>query len=390
MRRYVSADYLFPVSSAPIRNGVVVLDEKGEITKLLTEDRVPAEVIVEEHRGIIVPGFINSHCHLELSHLKGKIQEKTGLIKFISSVARGPAYEQQIIDEAIIKADQAMKEAGIVAVGDISNTLNSRPTKLTSSIHYHTFAEVFNFNPDEAKETFKTGIELCEAFSPLSSSVSPHAPYSVTKELFRFIRTFAEEGHNLISIHNQESEEENKFYRYKTGEFVSFYESLKKDINFFKAQARNSLRSILPLLPESQRILLVHNTYTSFKDISFVDRYKRDVTWCLCPNANLYIEDRLPNIDLFIRSRHPVVLGTDSLASNTKLCILSEIKTLLRHAPELPFETALQWATLNGAKYFGIDKVYGSLEIGKRPGLNLLTRTQGLNISDETEVVKLA
>src|SRR5699024_2029262 len=145
---------------------------------------------------------------------------------------------------------------------------------------------------------FKKGIEICEAFSPLPSSITPHAPYSVSKELFRYIRTFCDNKRNLISIHNQESEEENKLYRYKSGAFVYFYESLKKDISFFKAQARNSLRSTLPLLPDSQKILLVHNTYTSFKDNNFVDRYRHDVTWCLCPNANLYIEGRLPNIDL--------------------------------------------------------------------------------------------
>lgn len=390
MRRYVSADYLFPISSVPIRNGVIVLDEKGEIIKLMTDEQVPANVSVEEHRGIIVPGFVNSHCHLELSHLHGKIPEKTGLLDFIGSVTRERSFDQQVIDAAIKEADAAMQKEGIIAVGDIANTLNSRQIKLNSPIYYHTFAEVFNFNPDEAKDTFKKGSELCASFSPLSSSITPHAPYSVTKELFRYIRIFCENTENLISIHNQESEEENKLYRYKTGAFIHFYESLGKDISFFKAQARNSLRSILPLLPESQRILLVHNTYTSFKDNNFVDRYRRDVTWCLCPNANLYIEGRLPNIDLFIRSRRPVVLGTDSLASNDKLSILAEIKTLLRHSAHLPFETALKWATLNGARYFGIDDVYGSLEPGKKPGINLLTNNKGPNITDATEVVKLA
>ena len=148
-------------------------------------------------------------------------------------------------------------------------------------------------------------------------------------------------------------------------------------------------RSILPLLP-NQRILLVHNTYTSFKDISFVDRYKRDVIWCLCPKANLYIEDRLPKIDFFINSRLPVVLGTDSLASNDKLCILSEIATLLKAHPTISFTKCLEWATLNGARYLGIEKRFGSLEIGKRPGLNLLTNNDGLSITEETEVRKLA
>src|SRR5690606_21239311 len=121
---------------------------------------------------------------------------------------------------------------------------------------------------------------------------------------------------NIISIHNQESDEENRFYRYKEGDFISFYEKLNKDIAFFKPLARNSIQSIIPFLPKNEKILLVHNTYTSYKDIHFIERYGSDVTWCFCPNANLYIEDRLPKIDLFLQSEIPIVLGTDSLASN--------------------------------------------------------------------------
>jgi len=390
MLRYLSADYLIPVNSAPIKNGIIVLDNEGEIVNILSEGQdLPDATHIEKHEGIIVPGFINCHCHLELSHLQGKIPKKTGLIEFIKSVARGPGYDRNLILAEIIKADEAMYQAGIVAVGDIANTLNTRERKLESKIYYHTFSEVFGFEPELAKDAFKKGVELCEAFSPLPSSVTPHAPYSVSKELFRFIKMFGDKDQPLISIHNQESEEENKFYRYRTGGFLDFYTFLNKNIDFFKAQARNSLRSVLPLLPQFKRILLVHNTYTSYKDINFVERYKKDVTWCLCPNANLYIEERLPKVDLFIRSRLPVVIGTDSLASNDKLCILSEIKTLLRNFPDLSFEKSIEWATINGARYLGIDSKYGSLEIGKRPGLNLLTKTKDLSLTEGSAVVKL-
>src|SRR5690606_39712226 len=106
-----------------------------------------------------------------------------------------------------------------------------------SSDLYHTFSEIFNFDPDGAKEAFRKGMELCESFAPLSSSVTAHAPYSVSKELFRYIKLFNEQGNNLISIHNQESEEENKFFRYKTWGFLDFYAFLNKNIDFFKAQA---------------------------------------------------------------------------------------------------------------------------------------------------------
>ena len=391
MRRFLSADYLIPVNASPIKNGIIVLDDKDEIIDIFTGNHLSgSDMPIEKHEGVIVPGFINSHCHLELSHLHSKIPEKTGLIDFIKQVARGGKYEQDEIMDAIELADRVMYKNGIVAVGDISNNANSKETKERSKIYYHTFCEIFEFDPSGAKNTFRKGIELCEIFSPLPTSITPHASYSVSKELFRFIRIFCKKERNLISVHNQESEEENKFFRYRTGQFVDFYAFINKNIDFFKAQARNSLRSILPLLPEEQRILLVHNTYTSFKDINFVDRYRSDVTWCLCPKANLYIEGRLPKVDLFINSRLPVVLGTDSLASNDKLCILSEIKTLLEHSPDLSLEKCISWATLNGARYLGIDEQFGSLEIGKKPGLNLLTKTKGLTLTRETELIRLA
>src|SRR5690606_3499841 len=96
-----------------------------------------------------------------------------------------------------------------------------------------------------------------------------------------------------------------------------------------------------------------------------------------------------PKIDLFIHSRLPVVMGTDSLASNGQLCILSEIKTLLQHFPDLSLEKSMEWATLHGAKYLGIDSVYGSLELGKKPGLNLLTKTKNLDLTEDSAVLKL-
>src|SRR5690606_34793821 len=294
MRRFLSADYLIPVNASPIKNGIIVLDDKDEILDILPGNNLEGiDMPIERHQGIIVPGFINSHCHIELSHLRKKIKEKTGLIDFIKQVARGAKYEQDEILAAIEMADRVMYKNGIVAVGDISNTANSKVTKEKSKIYYHTFCEIFEFEPSQAKNTFRKGIELCEQFSPLATSITPHAPYSVSKELFRFIRLFCKKERNLISVHNQESEEENKFFRYRAGQFVDFYAFINKNIDFFKAQARNSLRSTLPLLPQDQRILLVHNTYTSFKDINFVDRYRSDVTWCLCPKANLYIEGRL-------------------------------------------------------------------------------------------------
>ena len=173
-----------------------------------------------------------------------------------------------------------MYENGIVAVGDICNSNVSIPIKEKSKIYYHSFVEAFGFSPERAQEIFDKSIALLNEFKPASSSITPHAPYSVSKELFKLIKKYSDTGTNLISVHNQESDDENKFYRYRLGGFIDLYDHFGIDIAFFKSQARNSLQSILPLLTNKQEILLVHNTCTNLKDIYFVKRFDKKVHFC--------------------------------------------------------------------------------------------------------------
>ncbi len=390
MIKSYSADFLLPVSSDPIKDGVISIDESGKIVAINEyQAAVAAKLPIERLSGVIVPGFVNSHCHLELSHYLGKIDKGLGLIPFIGKVIAGRDQPAELVEEAMLRADQDMTANGIVAVGDISNTAASIPVKQKSSLFYHTFVELIGFEPANVKDIFRAGIDLKEQFNPMAASLVPHAPYSVCKDLFRYLNRFCNDYGNIISIHNQESEEENKFYRYKTGGFPDFYKALNLDIDFFKPQARNSLQSILPLLPDQQKIILVHNTYTSLKDLYFARRFGHDLSWCFCPNANLYIEGRLPKIDMFQFDDFNLVLGTDSLASNDGLCLLSELKTLSQHFPNIPFTKTLRWATLNGAKTLDIADRFGSLEPGKRPGLNLITGMSGLQLTPDSKVKKI-
>jgi cytosine/adenosine deaminase-related metal-dependent hydrolase len=136
-------------------------------------------------------------------------------------------------------------------------------------------------------------------------------------------------------------------------------------------------------------VLLVHNTCTNLKDIYFIKRFDTKVHFCFCPGANLYIEDKLPKVELFIDQGFNITLGTDSLASNTKLCILNEMRLLQEKFPVLTTERLVQWATLNGAKYLGIADEKGTIEEGKMPGLNLITGLDNLRITSATKVRRL-
>lgn len=380
------ADYVFPVNTGPIKNGIVTVDNQGKILSVDTDDKGGK---VEKLDGIICPGFINTHCHVELSHLKDKITPKKGLVSFIKEVQTKRNSAPEDIMAAAEKADEEMYRNGIVAVGDIANSNVTAPIKKGSKIHYHTFIEVFGFTPDKADELFSNAIALSQQFKGLSSSVTAHAPYSVSKDLFRHIGKLCEDQPNLMSIHNQETEEENKLYRYKTGDFLDLYQSFNIDISSFKPQARNSIQCIIPLLSNKPNVLMVHNTYTNLKDIYFAKRFDRKIHWCFCPNANLYIEGRLPKVDLFIDQGFNITLGTDSLASNHKLCLLNEMRVLQDSFNDIDLERLIEWGTINGAKYLGIDADKGSIEPGKTPGLNLISKLDGLKITPETTVTRL-
>lgn len=392
MNTYYSADYILPASSPPIKNGYIAVNEAHVIQGVYTEYEAEIRGIPKVKRlgGVIVPGFVNSHCHLELSWLKGKIGRRSGLVPFIKEVIRLGRSKQEDTIEDMHSADRMMFQNGIVAVGDISNLIGSKPIKLKSPLKYHTFVETLGFDPLQAKDIFESACRLKNDFAPLRASIAPHAPYSVSKELLRYISRECGNSESLMSIHNQESEEENTLFRYKTGLFLDFYKGMNINTDFFKAQARSSVQSVFSHLGKKQKILLVHNTYTSLKDIYFTKRSGRDIYWCFCPNANLYIENRLPKVELFCQNDLMITLGTDSLASNDELCILSELKTLHKHFPSLRLEETIKWATLNGARFLDMDEDLGSIEVGKSPGLNLISNMDGLKLTPESTVRKLA
>lgn len=387
MIQYFSADYVIPVTSDPIKNGIVAIED-GNIVGLYREDDPAVKADVEHFSGVLIPGFVNTHCHLELSHLENVIPSKTGLIEFIGNVVTKRGQDVERIKEAMVEADRRMYESGIQAVGDHVNTSISAEVKSKSKIIYHTFVEIICMKDDEVLNKIEEARDIEFYFDPNHSSITPHAPYSCSKSLFKTYKKSISDD-NIISIHNQESEEENKLFRYKSGEFLKFYEKMGIDVDCFKAQARNSIQSYLNFLPASNHTILVHNTYTSIKDLDFINRMARKVTLCLCPKANLYIEDTLPKVQLFLNQKFDIALGTDSLASNDTLSILEELKTLHKANKELTFLETIKWATINGAKALRLDNEIGSLEVGKKPGLVLLKNMPNLKINDSVEVQRI-
>lgn len=375
MQKYLSANWIFPVASPAIPNGVIGVDTSGEILEVLTHQEAEQKGItdIESHEGALVPGFVNAHCHLELSHLFGHIAAHTGLPEFVRQIVAQRNAPEETIIAAMQQADNQMYDSGIVAVGDIANQAISKITKENSRQYYHTFVEVFGFNKPSAP-IMADAMQVKKAFGGLKSSIVPHAPYSVSEELFAEIKKQA--GFNdILSIHNQETVAEAEFFEKGTGSFATMYERMQVPKSACHGAGENSLKYHLPKLPQNN-LILVHNTFTDQEDIAFANSQHSFLYWCLCPNANLYIENNLPDVDIFRKSGAKMVLGTDSLASNHQLSVLAEMKTLQQHK-NIPFEELLLWATLNGAKALNIDQWCGSFQRGKKPGINLIDLGEG-------------
>jgi aminodeoxyfutalosine deaminase len=386
---------------------VLVTQASGVIEAII--DEVEAGEDVQPFDGIICPGFVNAHCHIELSHLKNAIPQHTGLVNFILAILKLRTAEDEIKQAAMRLAADELYNSGTIAVGDICNTTDSIALKQNSKIYWHNFIEVSGFSEniaqkrfDEIKEVYKQfsnqlqtskntdfqvpppiGGEFRGAFPSggFRGALSPHAPYSLSKTLFNFINQTA--LGKTLSIHNQETPTENEFLQNKTGDFLRLYETLGIDISSFTPNAKSSFQHWLPLLSNAKKIISVHNSFTCEADILFAKQFAplQEIYFCLCPNANLYIENTLPPVEMLLKNNCNIVLGTDSYASNTQLNIFEEIKTIQKNFPQISLENILQWATINGARALEIDDMYGSFEKGKMSGVVLINDNSSQRIS---------
>jgi cytosine/adenosine deaminase-related metal-dependent hydrolase len=390
--RKITAQRIHTVSGPVLEDHVLIIDDQGKILgidPLARHDRAQVEFL----DGDLVPGFINTHCHLELSHMKNRAATGTGLVPFLKTVVNFRDISQEEILAAIDQADAEMYASGIVAVGDISNKLDTAARKNQSPIRYYTFVEMFDFFQDDKVEqwfnNFKHAYDGQSKQGKNRKSCVPHAPYTVSRSLFKRINALNQAG-DTVSIHNQETPGENQLFLDKTGTFLEFYSSFGFSLEHFQPSGRNSIHYALENMDPRCRTIFVHNTMTTPEDIRAAQAWNPEVYWATCPNANLFIENRLPNYQHFLDTDAMVCLGTDSLTSNWQLSILEEMKTVARFQSYVPFATILKWATLNGAKALGFDSDLGSLEVGKTPGIVLIEGLKNKLLSAECRVRRVA
>ena len=387
--RIIQAPYILPLNTAPIKNGYLYIEDDGTVIHVNDVAPITNQFEVEVYEGIICPGFVNTHCHLELSHMKGLMPIGSGLPKFVSQIPQLRKTSNLDPLESIKEADQNMYQSGIVAVGDISNTTESLNVKKNSAIRYHSFVEQFGLDKNKAGDLLSEVLKIVEEYrsSDLSASLVPHAPYSLSPQLLKGI--YSNSNGQLLTIHHQETASEKELFLKSKGELAELFLSKGLDISSQLEGGKNSAQyALLPYLSKKQKLLLVHNTFSDSADIEEIETHFSLAYWCTCPKANWYIEQKLPNYDLWREKNLKITIGTDSLASNDSLSVLEEIKMIQKNYPHIPTNELLIWACKNGAEFFNYDEL-GSFKTGSKPGVVLIEHVDGLQLTENSKVTVL-
>jgi cytosine/adenosine deaminase-related metal-dependent hydrolase len=368
----LAAQYVFTNTGPPLKRAVLTTEDDGTIISIEDNDgNIDEKHSTEFYNGIIIPGFVNCHCHLELSHMKDLASEGTGLGTFIEQIRTTRDTKKESISSSAYTADNYMFNEGIVLCADVCNTSDSLKIKKESRLSYINFLEVFGIDPDKARKRIDDIMKVAETAREMDLQFSfvPHSAYSVSLSLFRLLRQISQ-FNKVTSIHFLESAEEVSFLKNQTGALLSSY--IRTGLMPSRLEtAKSHIDVVNEEITRSGNLILVHNL---FVDRNTIRRIKKrgNLYWCMCPNSNLYLENKIPPLDLLIEEGCKIVIGTDSLASNAVLSILEELKTLQLNWPDIPIEDLVVWATLNGARALGEEDRFGRIEPGKKPGLLLL------------------
>lgn len=349
---------------------VVGVDAQGTITSIEVDCAdVDSRCGVEFYSGILIPPFVNAHCHLELSHLKGAIPSGGGFVQFARSMGScrtGSTPEERI--EAMTAADMQMWREGVGAVGDISNGAASFDVKRQSSIRYTTFIEQFGL-----QSQIEDVLSVLDAArnAGLRAAITPHSTYSLSREAFaaacRCDNDNMGDGQMPLSIHFMESADEQELFS-RRGSMWQWYRERGWSIDF--EEFLSPAGRLTAQIPSHRSVLLVHDCFVDAETIQRIEsNFEGRVTWVLCPESNDYISGVHPPAEMLMRLGVNVALGTDSYASCRTLSMVEAMRML----PEIPLEKRLKWATTSPAAALD-DPLFGDdeLRVGATQGLVLL------------------
>lgn len=333
---------------------------------------------IREHASsILTPALINSHCHLELSHLniakgiKGRKAYNGDITKWIRDLlsARERFFhdnddaERLILQQAGLSL-QHMSDEGVAFIGDIGNSLASRTIGTGQNTRVYFLLELLGLTRNSEVKTFAR-LENIDTGDTPAIGCTPHAPYSTTSAVIKALKRRAAEHGHILSIHVAESLHEVEFLKSGAGEFREFLLERGAWDGSFTFPAKGSVQYLDSLDVIDSRTICVHSVHVDKTEIDILAKNKAKV--CLCPGSNRFLGVGKAPVTEFLDHGILPALGTDSKASNESLSMWREMLLLREDYHGLLPERVFAMATCGGAEAWGISSAMGSLEPGKLP-----------------------
>jgi aminodeoxyfutalosine deaminase len=375
--RIVSARWVVSVERPPIADGAIALDDDGTVRMVGTRAALRAALAAapeERAEGVLLPGLVNAHCHLELSALADTLPGGDGLVPWAASLMKAAAPLSRARRRAAAgEAAAAAARLGTAAIGDVGNTLDAAPGIGAARLGGVLFHELVGSREaatgdalgDAAHERARADAAAAWP-SGLGYVRAPHAPYSVGPQLLRRIFAAAAAEGRATSIHVAEDPDEIALLRHGDGRWAPVLAALGVD-----PASRAPGKSPVAYLADLGAFagpppLLVHMVHASAEDRRIARQ--AGATVVLCPRSNLHIGGRLADVSALLDDGLSLALGTDSLASTPDLSLWGEMATLAAHFPAVPAARWIEAATRGGATALALTG-HGALAPGKRPGV---------------------
>jgi len=388
----IRSKYIIPNPEKCIENGAVAI--KGtKIHRVGTFDEIKTladvDKVIDLGNAVILPGLINIHTHLDLTNLHNRIKPTNNFTHWIFQLLGARIrWKEEDYTSSIEKGIRCCIEAGTTTVADIANTEYSFSVLKKSPLRKVVYKEVVDLNPDHAKDVItKIRSELSHDpdnvmfrnfnYSPIIPpftggnrgescrrpdlfriGLSPHAPYSVSKELYQAVAQFARQTDMPVCTHIAETQDEIEFLTKGTGNFPTFLRQLRAMPANWQPPGLTPIHYLKGTGILDNHPLLIHCNYITDEEISLIKSSGASVAFC--PRSHRFFGHIQHPIQRLLDAGVNVGLGTDSLASNDTLSILDEMKFLSLHYVISP-KTLLSMATINGAKALGLESQVGQI-----------------------------
>jgi cytosine/adenosine deaminase-related metal-dependent hydrolase len=371
------AQWVVPIAGEPIRNGFVTVDGQRRIQDVAAAG---PEQSISLGQVALLPALVNAHTHVELSFLQGRVppadtfNEWVTTLMSVRQVSGADPSATSILAAARHAVAQA-KATGTGLVGDVSNSLATVTLLRDAQISAHVFHELTGFNLPDVSGRIAEARRAVDAVRDDTGNIriglAPHAPYSVSPNLFKAIRKDVDEHpHGVTTVHLGESAQEIQFLRDGTGPAREMLERLGVWTDAWCPPGGSPVEYLVDLGFLDARTLVVHGV--QFGDDDLARLRAIGATLVSCPRSNVYVGAGSPPLEAFYASGVDVALGTDSLASAPDLNMFNELAEARRIAPRVPARRLLESATLTGARALGFDRDFGSIEAGKRAAFVLV------------------